>query len=90
MQNFIAQVKSKQNKPTRGTCEKCKSSALKRKLATYPVNLTGKLAGRHIDVYRVPLDQCQDCGHLMPTPEGQAKIKRCVKTGIEFFLNNLP
>jgi len=25
----------------------------------------------------------------MPTPEGQAKIKRCVKTGKQFFLKNL-
>ena len=29
-----------------------------------------KLAGRRVDVYRVELDQCRKCGHLMPTPEG--------------------
>jgi hypothetical protein len=28
-------------------------------------------------------------GHLMPTPDGQAKVKRCVKTGKQFFLKNL-
>ena len=49
----------------------------------------GKLAGKRIDVYRVELDQCRKCGHLMPTPEGQSKVKRCVKKGREFFLNNL-
>ena len=72
-----------------GSCEKCSSTSLKRKIATYPVPLTGKLAGKRIDVYRVELDQCRKCGHLMPTSEGQAKVKRCVKTGREFFLKNL-
>ena len=31
---------------------------------------------KRIDVYRVELDQCRKCGHLMPTPEGRAKVKR--------------
>jgi hypothetical protein len=62
---------------------------LKRRAATYPVHLTGKLAGKRIDVYRVELDQCRKCGHLMPTPEGRAKVKRCVKRGKEFFLSSL-
>jgi hypothetical protein len=48
---------------------------LKRQIATYPVELTGRLAGRRVDVYRVELDRCRQCGHLMPTPEGQAKLK---------------
>jgi hypothetical protein len=85
-----AKVKLTAAKPEARTCEHCGGSALKRKLATYPVPLTGKLAGRRIDVYRVPLDECRSCGFLMPTPDGQAKIERCTKTGIEFFLKNLP
>jgi hypothetical protein len=71
-------------------CEQCGSTALSRTLATYPVPLAGKLAGRRIDVYRVEMDECQDCGALTPTPEGKAKIDRCTKTGIEFFLKHLP
>jgi ribosomal protein L40E len=66
-------------------CERCSAPALNRTLATYPVPLTGKLEGKRVDVYRVEVDLCRRCGHLMPTPEGHAKIKRCVKTGIEFF-----
>jgi len=70
-------------------CEQCGSSALKRKTGTYPVPLTGKLAGRRIDVYRVELDECRHCGFLMPTPQGKAKIQRCTKVGIELFLKSL-
>ena len=73
-----------------GTCEHCGGAALKRKIATYPVPLTGKLSGRRLDIYRVELDECRDCGFLMPTLEGKAKVMRCTKTGIEFFLKNLP
>jgi hypothetical protein len=54
------------------------------------VPLTGKLAGRRIDVQRVEMDECRNRGALMPTPEGKAKIERCTKTGIEFFLKHLP
>lgn len=71
-------------------CEQCGCVTLKRKVATYPVPLTGKLAGRRIDVYRVELDKCTQCGFLMPTPEGNAKVQRCIKIGIEIFLKNLP
>ena len=38
---------------------------------------------------RVELDRCRQCGHLMPTPEGQAKVKRCVKVGKKIFLKSL-
>jgi len=72
------------------TCARCGSTSLKRKLATHPVPLTGKLAGRRIDVYRVEQDKCRDCGFLAPTPERLAKIKRCTKVGIKFFRKNLP
>ena len=89
MRNWLSLFKRKDPKLASGVCEKCSSTSLKRKLATYPVPLTGKLAGKRIDVYRVELDQCRQCGHLMPTPDGQAKVKRCVKTGRKLFLKIL-
>ena len=36
------------------------------------------------------LRECQTCGHLMPTPAGQAKVDRNVNLGIRFFLGQLP
>jgi hypothetical protein len=89
VRNWLSLFKRKDPKVASGICEKCSSNSLKRKIATYPVPLTGKLTGRRVDVYRVELDQCRKCGHLMPTPEGQAKVKRCVKKGREFFLKHL-
>ncbi len=71
-------------------CPKCGSFSLKRVLATHPVHLTGKLAGRRVDVYRVEMHKCRRCGSLTPTEEGKAKIKRCTKVGRDFFLKNLP
>ena len=70
-------------------CPHCGSTSLKRVLATHPVHLTGKLAGRRVDVYRVEMDKCRHCRTLTPTAEGKAKIKRCTKTGIEFFRKQL-
>jgi ribosomal protein L37AE/L43A len=66
-------------------CPKCGSTSLKRVLATHPVYLTGELIGRRLDIYRVEMDKCRHCGTLTPTQEGKAKIKRCTKTGTEFF-----
>lgn len=71
-------------------CPHCSSTRIKRTLKTHPVPLTGRLAGRRVDVYRVPMLQCRDCGALTPTAEGLAKIERCTKTGIEFFMEHLP
>jgi len=53
------------------------------------VYLTGELIGRRLDIYRVEMDKCRHCGTLTPTKEGKAKIKRCTKTGADFFLKNL-
>lgn len=80
----------KSTPPTQKVCAQCHSTQLKRKLATYPVQLDGKLKDKRIDVYRVELDRCRQCGHLMPTKAGAAKVKRCVKKGTEFFLKYLP
>jgi hypothetical protein len=89
MRNWLSLLKRKDANGVPAICEKCSSTLLKRKIATYPVELNGRLAGRRIDVYRVELDQCRKCGHLMPTPEGKAKVKRCVKIGRNIFLKNL-
>ena len=71
-------------------CPKCGSTSLKRVLETHPVPLTGNLEGRRLHIYRVEMDKCRGCGALTPTAAGQAKIERCTKKGIEFFLAHLP
>ena len=89
MGNWLTLLKHKDPHAAPRLCERCSGPSLKRKIATYPVDLTGRLAGRRVDVYRVELDQCRQCGHLMPTTEGQAKVKRCVKVGKKIFLKSL-
>ncbi len=73
------------------TCTNCAGTTLVRRITTYPVRLTGPapLAGKEIHVHRVALHECQSCGHLMPTPAGQAKVQRCVQQGIDLFLGRL-
>jgi hypothetical protein len=91
LQQFIeAGSKKPLKKEMPADCEKCKGASLKARLATYPVTLTKprRVAGKRVDVYRVALHECLICGHLMPTPAGQAKIERCVKRGIELFLES--
>ena len=82
--------KTKARRPA--TCAQCAGNDLQRRITTYPVRLTGpgSLAGKEIRVGRVALYACQSCGHLMPTPAGQAKVNRCVAQGIRFFLGDLP
>ncbi|MGB6485708.1 MAG: hypothetical protein WBE91_02365 [Steroidobacteraceae bacterium] len=90
MEIFRRKVKpASEPAPEARKCPKCASTSLKRVLATHPVHLTGKLIGRRLDIYRVEMDKCRHCGTLTPTKEGKAKIKRCTKTGTEFFLKNL-
>ncbi len=80
--------KAKSTKPV--ACEACQGTDLIRRITTYPVRLTGPLEGTQIHVGRVALHQCQSCGHLMPTPAGQAKVDRNVGMGIRLFLGQLP
>ena len=80
--------KAKSTKPV--ACEACQGTDLIRRITTYPVRLTGPLEGKQIHVGRVALHQCQSCGHLMPTPAGQAKVDRNVGMGIRLFLGQLP
>jgi hypothetical protein len=79
--------KGKSSKPS--ACEVCTGTELVRRITTYPVRLTGPLEGKQIHVGRVALHECQTCGHLMPTPAGQAKVARNVEMGIRLFLGQL-
>ena len=63
--------------------------ALVRRITTYPVQLAGPLEGKEVHVGRVALYECITCGHLMPTPAGQAKIDRNVAMAIRFFLEQI-
>lgn len=80
--------KKKSGKPA--PCSRCGGAELVRKITTYPVLLTGPLEGKQIHVSRVALHECLTCGHLMPTPAGQAKVDRNVDMGIRLFLGQLP
>ena len=80
-------TKRKPSKPA--VCDHCAGTDLVRRITTYPVRLTGPLEGKQIHVGRVALYECQSCGHLMPTPAGQAKVDRNVAMGIRLFLGQL-
>lgn len=80
---------SKTKSSKRIACEQCTGTDLVRRITTYPVRLTGPLEGKQIHVGRVALHQCRSCGHLMPTPAGQAKVDRNVDMGIRLFLGQL-
>jgi len=73
-------------------CFRCSATSLTRRITVYPVYLTApeKVAGKIIQVGRVALYECDSCGHLMPTPAGQAKVNRCVQRMMIFLLENLP
>ena len=73
MRNWFTLLKRKAPHAAPRLCERCSSPSLKRQIATYPVDLTGRLAGRRVDVYRVELDRCRQCGHLMPTPRDKPR-----------------
>ena len=80
-------AKKKSSKPT--SCSECGGLDLVRKITTYPVLLSGPLEGKQVHVGRVDLHECLTCGHLMPTPAGQAKVDRNVEMGIRLFLGQL-
>jgi len=70
-------------------CQLCGSTDLVRKIATYPVALSGPLEGKQIHVGRVALHECLTSGHLMPTRSGQAKVDRNVEMGVRLYLGQL-
>jgi hypothetical protein len=77
----------KSSKPT--VCGYCAGTDLVRRITTYPVQLAGPLEGKEVHVGRVALYECMTCGHLMPTPAGQAKVERNVAMAIRFFLGQI-
>jgi len=76
--------KAKPSKPV--ACDACQGTDLIRRITTYPVPVNGPFACKLINVGRVALRECQICGHLMPTPAGQAKVTRIVGRTIQLFL----
>ena len=85
---MFSMIKNKKSsKPA--NCQLCGGTDLIRKIATYPVALSGPLEGKQIHVGRVALHECQTCGHLMPTRAGQAKVDRNVEMGVRLFLGKL-
>jgi len=80
-------AKEKCSKPT--LCSACGGVDLIRKITTYPVLLSSPLEGKQVHVGRVAFHECLTCGHLMPTPPGQAKVDRNVEMGIRLFLGQL-
>ena len=58
-------------------------------LSVVRIRPTGPLEGKEVHVGRVALHECQNCGHLMPTPAGQAKVNRNVSLSIRLFLGQL-
>jgi len=81
-------IKKKSSRPA--ACAHCAGTDLVRRIATYPVHLTGPLEGKQIHVGRVALYECQSCGSLMPTPAGRAKVERNLAMGIRLFLGQFP
>lgn len=79
--------KAKSSRPA--ACEVRAGTEVVRRITTYPVRLNGLLEGKQIHVGRVALHECQTCGHLMPTPAGEAKVARNVDMGIRLFLGQL-
>ena len=79
--------KGKSSKPS--SCELCAGTQLVRRVTTYPVRLTGSLEGKLVNVGHVALHECRTCGHLRPTPAGQAKVDRLVEVSIRLFLGQL-
>jgi hypothetical protein len=80
-------AKKQSSKPT--LCSACGGVDLIRNITTYPVLLSSPLEGNQVHVGRVALHECLTCGHLMPTPAGQAKVDRNVEMGIRLFLRQL-
>ena len=70
-------------------CSHCAGTDLVLRITTYPIPLGGPLEGKEMHVGRVALYECRPCGHLMPTPAGQAKIDRNVAMGIRLSLGQL-
>lgn len=66
------------------TCEKCESKNLKSHLTTYPL----KVENKQLNVERVPVKECLDCHHLMPTLAGHKKVMRSMMAFMTLLLQD--
>ena len=93
----MSKIRASSGKPA--ACANCGGNNQRKRITTYPVRLTepARLAGKEIFVGSVAVYECQSCGHLMPTPSGQAKVDRslaqrirtCERPGCyELFISN--
>lgn len=56
-------------------CGHCAGAGLVKRIMTCPVRLAGPLEGKQIHVGRVALDECEICGHLVPTPAAPSSTR---------------
>jgi len=61
-------------KPQKSCCIACDGKNTKTYLTTYPL----KIGEKQLNVGRVSVRECLDCGDIKPTQAGQAKIERCM------------
>ena len=54
------------------SCENCNGNNIKTHATTYPIQMGEK----QINVERVWVDECMDCGTMTPTKAGQEKVSR--------------
>lgn len=63
-------------KKSQKSCEACGGKNTKICLATYPL----KVGEKQLNIGRVSVRKCIDCGVIKPTSTGQEKIGRCMMT----------
>ena len=71
----------KMTKKTVKSCEKCGSQNVRTHPTIYPV----QTPERQIDIGKVWVRECFDCGVLIPTKAGQEKIERTMGAFISFI-----
>lgn len=57
-------------------CSACGGSSFKEKTTTFPLNLP---SGKTMNVARVQVQECVECGELIPTYDGKLKLARCIE-----------
>lgn len=63
-------------------CPLCQGSKFKTKITTYPLRM---FDGKQVNIGRVPVYECSNCQHLVPTKTGADKINRCMETMASLF-----
>jgi len=68
-------------KKSQKLCEACGGKNTKTYLTTYPL----KIGEKQLNIGRVSVRECIDCGSIKPTNTGQEKIGRCMMTFMSVF-----